>query len=111
MNKKGQALVEFVLVLPVVVFVILSMIDFGNIIYQKYKLENDLDLITTLYSENKGNEVINYSNKIGATASITINDNLATITLKKGVKVTTPGLNVILGNPHTIEVKRVIYVE
>lgn len=111
MNKRGQALIEFILVLPVFIFIVLGMIDFGNIIYQKYKLENELDLITNLYSESKENEILEFSNKIGAVTSISTSNNYVTITLKKNVKITTPGLNIVLGNPHTVEVSRVIYEE
>ena len=44
-NNRGQALVEFILILPVFLMIILCMIDFGKIFYEKYALQNDLDLI------------------------------------------------------------------
>ena len=33
MNKKGQALVEFIIILPVFIFMLLAMIDIGKILY------------------------------------------------------------------------------
>ena len=41
MNNKGQALVEFVLLLPVFLIILLVVVDFGNLLYSKNKLEND----------------------------------------------------------------------
>ena len=42
MNKKGQALVEFILILPVLLLILMAMIDIGNIFLKKYELENSL---------------------------------------------------------------------
>jgi len=39
-NNKGQALVEFIIILPIFLLLIISIIDFGNIISKKYSLEN-----------------------------------------------------------------------
>ena len=44
-DSKGQALVEFILIMPVLVFILLAMIDIGNIVVQKYELENELDTV------------------------------------------------------------------
>ena len=41
MNRKGQALVEFVLILPVFIFLLFAVYDFGMIFNTKNKLEND----------------------------------------------------------------------
>ena len=40
-NKKGQALVEFVVIMPIFIMLLISIIDLGNIIYKKYHLEYD----------------------------------------------------------------------
>ena len=47
--NKGQALVEFIIILPVALLLVLGVIDFGNIIYKKYTLENDLNTVVDLY--------------------------------------------------------------
>ena len=49
MNKKGQALIEFVLILPVLLLIIIMMIDVGNIFIKKYELNKDLETISDLY--------------------------------------------------------------
>ena len=40
MNRKGQALVEFVLILPVMILILFTIYDFGNLLVSKNKLEN-----------------------------------------------------------------------
>ena len=49
MNNRGQALVEFVIILPILIFTCLAVFDLGNIIVKKYALENDLDTIVNMY--------------------------------------------------------------
>ena len=41
-NHRGQALVEFVVVLPILIMLLFATIDFGLIIYNKSKLESKL---------------------------------------------------------------------
>ena len=67
MKNRGQALVEFVLIIPIFLMILLAIIDFGNIFHTKYTLQNDLDLITNLYKEKKEDDYLNYAsnNKIG----------------------------------------------
>ena len=40
MNKKGQALVEFVIILPVIILLFFGAVDFGRIIIKTNELEN-----------------------------------------------------------------------
>ena len=40
MNRKGQALVEFVLILPIFIMILFSIVDFGMIFNKKNELEN-----------------------------------------------------------------------
>ena len=88
MNKHGQALVEFVLILPVLVFIILLVVDMGRLMIMKNHLEtvlNKVDKTTTIVNDKEY--------KI----SIEHKDNF--ITLKACTNVYTPGLSKILGNP------------
>ena len=43
MNKKGQALVEFILILPVLIFIILALVDIGKLNVMKMHLEGVLN--------------------------------------------------------------------
>lgn len=108
MKNKGQALVEFIIILPILLLLILGTIDFGTILYKKYTLENDLDYVTELVRQEKLTEVNYYIEQKKIQASIETKTNTTTITLTKQVKVMTPGLNMILGSIHQIEAKRVI---
>lgn len=110
-NNKGQALIEFVIILPILLLLILGAIDFGNILYKKYTLENDLDYITSLVRNNKTLEIDNYSKNNHITSNIEKNENKVTVTVTKNVSVITPGLNKILGKNYKIEAKRVIFNE
>ena len=52
MNKKGQALVEFIIILPVFVFMLLGMIDIGKIMFFNNQIESKMDDVVSMY-ENK----------------------------------------------------------
>lgn len=107
-NNRGQALIEFILIVPVLVILILGIFDVGNIIYKKYQLENDLDYIVDLYQDNKINDINNYISK----QKITMNDNktseYTTITITKNVSYVTPGASKILGSSYKISTSRTI---
>ena len=62
-KNSGQALIEFVLILPVILLILLYIIEFGRITLKKYELESKLDLITDLYREKKLDEINNYANE------------------------------------------------
>jgi Flp pilus assembly protein TadG len=42
-NKRAQALIEFVLVLPILIMLLFSIIDFGTILIRKSELENKIN--------------------------------------------------------------------
>lgn len=110
-NKKGQALVEFILIAPIFLIMIMSMIDIGNVIYKKYDLENELDYIVDLYRNNKLDEINYYSNNNEFIVNITQANEMTTIELNKNINIYTPFLNVVMSNPYKITVDRVIYSE
>ena len=108
MNRKGQALVEFVLILPVFILILLAVIDFGNIIIAKNKLENSsTDIIRMIKNEEKVDDIYSEFN-------IDITDykeGYKRIVISSNVKVNTPLLDKILGNPCKITTERVIPYE
>ena len=111
MKQKGQALVEFILIIPILLLIIMGMVDFGNVIYQKYKLENNLDDIVSYYRKNQNETIRKYTQENNIIMSTQTNQNELTIQLQKQVPVNTPILNRILGNPHKIETERTIINE
>ena len=116
LDKKGQALIEFILILPVLIMLIFSVIDFGRIFVNKNELEtsigviNDLDRTsldeTTIYNEVNKNK----SPKIEVAIS-EVKDGYITITLTRKIDLITPGLNLILSSPYVVEADRVIKYE
>lgn len=111
MNKKGQALIEFVLILPILIMILFSIIDFGRIYTTKSDLESILsDIILNNYTSNEINEYIENKN-INANVDIKIDNNSKKITMTKKIDLITPLLNVILDNPYTISIERVIKIE
>lgn len=111
MKNKGQALVEFIIILPVLLLLILAAIDFGNILYKKYMLENDLDHVVELVRQNKITEVNYYVKENNIKSDIQTHSTTTTIILSKKVSVNAPGLNRILGRNYQIEASRVIVNE
>ena len=109
-NKKGQALVEFVIILPIFIFMLLSIIDIGKVIYFQNQLVSELNDVVELYKNQKTyEEILNELNlqDEGVTLEIKNQDNeIITFYLKRDVEIITPGLNVIFDNPHTVTVER-----
>lgn len=109
MNKRGQALIEFVLILPVLLLLIFAFIDFGRIIVCKNHLEGVMNEVVNLenekvssYLKNDSDYVISYDVKI---------DEYKNITLETKLDLITPGLKNILKNPYVVKVERSIVYE
>lgn len=115
LNKKGQALIEFVLLIPVLIMIVFAMIDFGNIFYTKNELENKTTDIINLHNTNK-NSYQQILNTISTNNDINLelkngNDIYYKIILKKKIKIINPVLKLILSNSYEIKVERVITYE
>ena len=112
MNKKGQALVEFVIILPVFLLLIMSLIDLGRIIINRNQLEDILYDVVSYYEEDYTYDEI--KTKLDDDINFKVTNNNAeniTIELTKDIEIITPGLNLFFDNPHTIIAKKVIKYE
>lgn len=107
-NNKGQALVEFILIVPVLAIFVLGIFDVGNIIYKKYELENDLDYIVDLYEENKIEEINSYARNKKISMNENKREEYTTITLTKNISFVTPGASKIFGSSYKISTDRTI---
>lgn len=107
-DNHGQALIEFIIIIPVLLFILFAIVDIGNIIYQKYKLENDIDTISEMYKLNKTNDINSYINNINAQINFEKNDKYTIITLEKKIIINTIGLNNIIGKKYKISVSKTI---
>ena len=114
MNKKGQALIEFVIILPLIVFMLLATIDIGKIFYTKNALENKLNDVITMYENRNNLDTIkkNLNEDVKkSTLEIQENGDIISFIVTKKVEIITPGLNLIFKNPYEVKVKRVIHNE
>ena len=108
MNRKGQALVEFVLILPVFIFILFVIVDFGNILSNKNKLEYVSADIVDMYKNGDNVSTIKDSfSDINIDIS-NYRDKYTKIVIKKNVNIITPGLNRIIGNKYMVEVERIV---
>lgn len=108
MNKKGQALVEFVILMPIFIFIAIAIFDVGNIIINKYELENDINVIADFYEENKENEIMAYVKKIDAKIKYDNTSSYNEITLSKKVNVLTPIVRQALGKSFEIKAHKTV---
>ena len=110
MNNKGQALVEFVLILPILILILFAVIDFGMIYSNKSTLENDSADIINLFKDGTPIEEIRniYSDN---TINVSTTDNYYRFRISGSVNLITPGLNRILGDPYVFSVERVLPYE
>ena len=105
MNRKGQALIEFVLILPIFILILFATIDFGLILSKKNELENiSVDVVSMI----KNNKSISEISKIYSDIKIEEepNTDYTKITISEEVNIMTPGLNLVLGNPYKISIER-----
>ncbi len=109
MNKKGQALVEFILILPVLLLIAMAMIDVGNIFLKKYDLNKDLETVTELYKSNDTKKLGVYLANEDLTLEDESKNGMITLTLKKNVEISAPGLTNILGKNYEIKTTKTIY--
>ena len=111
MKERGQALVEFILILPILLLVFMYLIDVGNIFMQKYDLNNTLETASDLYQNNKENELKAYMAKEEVNLEQKQNGEMITLVLTKNIKITAPGLSKILGKNYKIKTEKTIYKE
>ena len=108
MSRKGQALVEFIIILPIFLILVLGVIDMGKILYNKTMLEGAMSEVVSMYEAGDSSSEILDKLDIAASLDIKAEDNYTIFYLVKEIDIITPGLNLILDNPYEIIVKRSI---
>lgn len=110
MNRKGQALVEFVLILPIFIMILFLVVDFGTIYSRKASLENvTADIIDAIESGKDYNEVKEIYNDY----MINISDaaDYKKVVVADYVNLITPGIDLVIDDPYEIVVERYLYDE
>ncbi len=111
MNNKGQALIEFILILPVLLLILMAMIDIGNIFLKKYELNEDLETVTELYKNNDTKELGLYLANEDIKLEDSKTNEMITITLQKQIEINAPLLKNVLGKNYIIETSKTFYEE
>lgn len=99
MNKKGQALVEFIIVIPVLLLVILAVFDVINIYQKKIELESTIEDVILDDS---------YLLPSGIDKEENTTSGKKTITLSSSISITSPFLKPVLEDPYKVVVSRTI---
>lgn len=108
-NNKGQALVEFVIILPIFILLVLGCIDIGRIMYTKMNLEEQMSDVVDYYKNGKTIEEI--KDKIDNDVDIKSDNEYTTILLTKKIDIITPGLQFVFDNPYLLKVERSVLNE
>ena len=111
-NKKGQALVEFVIILPIFLLLVLGVMDIGKILYNETRLEGVLNDVISMYESGSIEEDIITTLDLDDTRlEVLLKEDYVEFHLSKEMDIITPGLNFILDNPFVIDVSRSIPYE
>ena len=109
MKKKGQALVEFILILPIFLMLLLSTIDIGKIFYTKIILEDKMSDIIDYDLTNEEEIISKFKLEEDKIELKIVEDNeYLNYKKKKKIDIITPGLNLIFKNPYNLTVTRSI---
>ena len=111
MNNKGQTLVEFILVVPIILLIFIALVDVGNIYIKKYDLSNDLSTVSELYENNEKQQLLAFVANEEITYKEEENGSFIKIILEKKVPINAPILTNILGKNFKITVSKNIYKE
>ena len=107
MNRKGQALVEFVLILPIFLLISFAVVDYGIILSKKNEIENvSIDVISML----KNNDNIDKIESLYPDLKISVSgeNEYLKVVISEKIDIMTPGLNLVLGDPYEVVVERII---
>lgn len=107
-NSKGQALVEFILILPVFLMILFLVIDFGRFWYLKNNLENvSTDVVLMLRNGDTMDDVSNRYKDISVSKS-TYEEDYYKIVISQDMEVFTPFLSNLVDSIFKLETERII---
>ena len=108
-NNSAQALVEFVLLLPIIIMILLVVIDFASIFYNRNHLEGVLNDVVAAYSSDiTKSELTKIIDNPHITYTISKDGDLTIIKLEQSINLITPFSNVFFKDPYIITTKRTI---
>ena len=111
-NKRGQALVEFIIILPIFLMLVFAAIDFGKVIYVKNELSNIMLDVKEMYKKNYTYDNMlalvkqnNEDNKLSITNE---NNGYIKLEIYREIELITPGLGLVIDNPYKASTELVI---
>lgn len=110
-NNKGQALVEFVLILPIILMILFIIIDFAHVHYERNHLESVLNDVIYMIKDDKSTNEIKSTLDTNVDYVVTDNNDFATVAMAKEIFLVTPFSNLFFDNPYLIKVERTILNE
>lgn len=110
LDNKGQALVEFAIILPIFMMLIFVVVDFANVYYQKNHLEGVLSDVIDYKESGKSNQYIEDSFKDVTIAYKDLGDTLL-VKVSYKVNLVTPFSSVFFDDPYMISSERTIIYE
>lgn len=109
---KGQALIEFVLILPILVLFLFAIVDFGRLFYEKIQLEDRvaicLDVLRKKGDYEEALMVLNRGQKEEATLNIEHYEAYMVVKVESKFSFLTPGLGKVLGDSYQIKIERTV---
>ena len=108
MSNKGQALIEFVLILPIFLMILFVVVDFGNLLYSKNELQNQsVDIIRMIQNHDSLSEITDIYSDVDIKID-NYKDDYQKVVLTEKIDLITPFLDKFLGDPCIVEVERII---
>ena len=98
MNKKGQALIEFIIILPIFIMMMLAVFDCVRIYSEKSKLEGILEDV--ILDDNTYSDVNVTKNSVSKGTEYVVS---------KDIEIYSPVVSVVTGTKYNIVVKRIVY--
>lgn len=124
-KKKGQAVLEMALVLPIMLLVFCAIIDFGRILYTSASLnlvsqeavrlaglgKSDSEVYKYVYDKTYLNDKNLMERKLTPDETLRKSGDYVTLEIKYPIKYITPLMSKFLPSPYKVYVKSVIRVE
>ncbi len=109
MNERGQALVEFIIILPIFLILVLGVIDLGKILYNRTMLEGVMNDVISMYEKGiSTDEILSDLDLSDTLLQVKKDEDILQFHLTKEIDIVTPGLNLIFDNPYSLLVSRSI---
>lgn len=83
------------------------MVDFGNLLYQKYQLEQNLEYVSDLYLASDTNALDQEKQRLNIKTEE--DGNFVKLSIEKKIKMSSPILRRILGDNYSITTSRKLY--